>query len=522
MDHVSLVRRQELLSRARRQRYEWLEGCRDDALNKGTNSLRRECEYEVVDELSRDLFPCGNAILRYLDRADGEQRPLVTGDAEAERAVAAKLEAKLSATTNSHNSSKEARRAHDLTDNLIERLKDGELVDVVRSMQHLVNEYVSASARSAARSDVEAEVGGLELDAEAGGEEFLCDDQEDFFAEARRRIEAFALRTASTLHKSHEPWRGRDDEAQTATTIETVLYRRLEVCLFGAGCPDAECARRASARDARLEARLRSLAFVNLDHLDAEAPHETTTTNNPHWDAALRSLREIDRAKAPSDKTARLRTAVDSLATALVREPDADALLPALVVALTQARPARLDSNLRYLRRFGKSDGAEGFLITNLLGAASFLATADHTSFNMSRQDFQDAIAMCSRAAGVQLNAPRGEQPNTVANRLDEIDARRTNGSLPKSLREVSAREIRALRLARRAESVVARASRQLDSTIRSNLDGERSERNRQFRFLGADADHLNPTNVRLLLADYHDLVHKIDCLQKGPRANRN
>lgn len=515
MDHVSLVRRQELLSRARRQRYEWLEGCRDEALYKGTNSLRRECEYEVVDELSRDLFPCGNAILRYLDRADGGQRPLVTGDAEAERAVAAKLEAKLGATPD--NATKQAPRAHDLTDSLIERLKDGELVDVVRSMQHLVSEYVSAAARSAAKSGVETEVGGLELDAEAGGEEFLCDDQEDYFAEARRRIEAFALRTASTLHKSHQPWQGRDDEARTAATIETVLYRRLEVCLFGAGCPDVDCARRASARDARLEARLRSLAFVTLDHLDADVPHESTTTKNPHWDAALCSLRDIDRAKAPSDKTARLRAAVDNLATALVREPDADALLPALVVALAQARPARLDSNLRYLRRFGKSDGAEAFLITNLLGAASFLATADHTSFNMSRQDFQDAIAMCSRAPGVQLNGSGSAQP-TVASRLDEIDARRTNGSLQKSLREVSAREIRALRLARRAESVVAQASRQLDSTIRNNLDGDRTERNRQFRFLGADADHLNPANVRLLLADYHDLVAKIDCLQKGPR----
>lgn len=499
MDHVSLVRRQELLSRARRQRYEWLESCRDVSqheleIREGRRlswSLRRECEYEALEEMSREVFPCGAGLLRYLEVDAGDERPLLPAHAEAEKLLATKVEAKLRAIeVDSQRISED-----DGTAGLIERLKQPELVDVVRSMQHFASEYVSASALGAA-NEVE-ESNGSARTASIAEEDFLCEDDEDTYAEARRRVEAFAARAAATLHKNHEPWRSRGADTSTAPAVETLLYRKLHGVLFGAGCANAGAARRAAARDARLDSRLRSLAFVDWSHLEAE-PAQV----EPEWDAALAALGQLDAAKAPADKTRRLAATFDHLARAFGGDTDADALLPALVIAVVRCRPARLDSNLRFLKRFGKTSGREAFVVTNLLGACDFLANADHKCFSMAKADFDAAV----------LEARDRHPP---LEELAALPAQPAPAELPQKppddrpLREVSAREIRALRLARRAEGVVRRATNSAADLFDDGLPSD-------FRFLGADPDHLNQADLRLLLKDY---AHLVRCLYRpaGP-----
>lgn len=484
MDDVSLVRRQELLSRARRQRYEWLEACR--GLDSGRRSddeaalpreLRRECEFEVLEELCRPVFPCGAEVIRFLSGTEGASEALLPGFALAETMLTERVEDKLVAS--------EGYSEDDGTDAMIERLKRPDVVDVVRSMQHFVGEYVAAVARSEEDEYANAYAVGVD-----DNEEFLCEDNEGYYSEARRRIEAFASRTAATLHGQHSPWsEDPGGVARTATVVETMLHRKLNVVLFGAGSPDTYASRRASIRDARFRARLDSLSFVDWSHLEV-APIKGS---NASWNAALLALQTIDAEKAPADKTRALRFAVQCVSDALrqqqtsSKEPDADSLLPAMVVAIVRSRPNRLESNLRYLKRFGKSHGRDGYLVTQVVGACDFLARADHSSFAMSKLDFEAALKENARVSAAAAAVLQGSsKPETQPGEAEDADAKvrqeKQNGNLPATRRndddiaklngarkatattttrqQVSAREIRALRLARRAESRVIQASR--------------------------------------------------------------
>ncbi|KAJ8603604.1 hypothetical protein CTAYLR_004862 [Chrysophaeum taylorii] len=519
MDAVSLARRQELLSRARRQRHEWLEACRgeDGLLEKGkpTRLLRRECELEVIEEMSKEYFPSGGRVLRFLceQSGDDQREPLVplAGDDEGVLdAVDRKVELRCKQLA--------AETKEGETDALIERLKHPDYVDVVRSLQHFVGEYIEQTVKGdvAVEDDVEDD---YLVDTV---ENFLGDDYEEFYAEARRRVEAFASQCAQTLHKS-EPWKSSASPEKTTDAVETLLHRRLSVTLFGAGCPDAKAADRACRRDAKLAARLQTLSFVDFEHLNQPEP------DAGEWEAAITALRYLDRAKAPSDKVAKLKRATRSIASAVGEgAPGADEILPGFIVAIAKANPKFLDSTLRYLKRFGKTTGEDAYVITNFMSAVDFLLTANAESFDMSQEDFQNRIDENTRRLEDRLQPDQTK--DLVIASADLLERERQ-----KPLREVSAREIRALRLARQAESAVILAN---SSYARGappppppppHIDGgnastfpppppppppgtsESSSDDAARRFVGADPDHLSPVAVRQLLADYHTLVARLD-----------
>ncbi|KAJ1458415.1 hypothetical protein M885DRAFT_512826 [Pelagophyceae sp. CCMP2097] len=479
-DSTRRLRRQELLGIARQQRHDFLEGCRGDGeKTKRFRSIRRECEYAVLEESCAGRFASGGRVIRFLSELIDEQGggsatealvPLAHVDG-AEHELCSRVEARCPGDPS------------DAVDVLIERLKQPEAAEIVQSLQRFVY--------------------GFEHDAS---------DESDGCAE---RIESFVRHCGSAL-RCRAPWCAMDDDGLDASlaALETMVYR----CLHG------EVFFVDEAADAQLDERLASLAFVGWEHLDVSAAPLAAggAMQNNGWFDVLRLVRALDAAKSPADKCAELQAACRALAK-LVSEtaggdepaapPGADDMLPALIMAVKAARPPRLASNAAFLARFGsRLRGERGYLVATFAAAVTFLRDVDAATLQISPEDFEAGVRASREKRAAQQRIERIQQRDVMAD-ASWGDAQQPRPALQPA-RELSAREVRAMRLADQS----AAAARTAPPAYYSAAAHERAEAPASAlaarRFVGADAGLLTPAAVRDLLADYHALVARLDALQ--------
>lgn len=153
----------------------------------------------------------------------------------------------------------------------------------------------------------------------------------------------------------HALWRGEVGTPAWEATLEALekfVCAKVYAAVFGVHP-------RAARRDAALERRLRSLAFVSFRHLDLPEPPAFLAGG---WAMAAEALAAMDRYENPSDKMACILNACRVVSTLLALATDArggrdggvgaDEFLPALIYVVLHARPPRLYSNLRYIGEF--------------------------------------------------------------------------------------------------------------------------------------------------------------------------
>ncbi|CAN0022733.1 unnamed protein product, partial [Phaeothamnion confervicola] len=214
-------------------------------------------------------------------------------------------------------------------------------------------------------------------------------------------------------------WRGETEEQweRTRDAIERLVLHKLYEPAFRL-VEDSE-------RDRRLAARLRSLAFITFEHLDI-ASHRGSGSGgggavDVDWSAPEAELRRIDAARCPGDKLAcvlRCMRRLAMLLTATTRRsdgslPGADEFLPALILLVKRANPPRLHSNLEFIQRFREparlAVGENGYVLTQLLSAVSFLECADAAALTITPEAFEAGMAESKRRSVRDLDALRQE-----------------------------------------------------------------------------------------------------------------
>ena len=470
LDTKSLVRRQELLSRARRARHEWLEGCRGKRLlekDEKKGSLRRECEVEVIEESAVGIFGSAGQVIRFLSDVMDEPQsyPIVplAGDDDWCRAVDAKVDVKcqqLVAATEDSEDKAEKKEEADI-DALIEKLKHPDFADVVRSTQHFVDalrrddeeEEEDDEEKNAAKEKGLLARGKIAADLlfSKKKEEPVQEDEEEEeepppvitglnFTTATAdpalvaridRVKSFAKRVVAMMNTE-----------DTQLAAETILFRRLAPRFFGPLSDDAVIAKRAMYEDEFISRRLTALDFLDFKHLGAAAP-----TDRKIFEDGARFLEGLHTARAPGDATRRLKLAARRFEKS-TNDASAD-LLPYFVVGLILTKPPRLASVANFLNLFVETaTGGDAFVLTNLLGAVDFLANLQPSSLD----DVQDKLALQEQLDNAKIKTQKDEEDSGT--KTDESSSFFQTPRRP-GRREVSAREVRALRLARNAESAV-------------------------------------------------------------------
>uniref|UniRef100_A0A7S3JTQ5 VPS9 domain-containing protein n=1 Tax=Aureoumbra lagunensis TaxID=44058 RepID=A0A7S3JTQ5_9STRA len=515
-DTKKLVRRQELLARARRARNEWLEACRlrkcmVPRREESTSPQwwRRACEIEVIAESSEGTFDSAGRMTQFLsDLVDEEPGyPLVplAGDEAWTQAVEAKVAAKCASVLEAVDGlDADDLKAETQVDILIEDLKQPERADLVRSIQHFVDAELT---RNDDDDDDDDEINGKADDAEAKKHELLLrrkvaadllfassdvEDEENIIEEdepksftsalndpiagrIRTRVEAFAKRVAGTLKNTSH------------TTVQTLLYRRLARKLW---IQDKK-------NDTRLYARFEALEEVlDFTHLGARQPEDLSTFDQGVvW---LGRLKNADRGASPAPLDfVRCLAVTARRFTKAANKGDAEDLLPSFVIGIIRAKPPQPASIAAYLQRYVETtSGAQGYVVTNLLGALDFLSNLDTNML-----DHIDPIELRRRLDLADAKAKQTLKERTsvtLVSLTPEDKKNQLENKHPVGRREVSAREVRALRLARQAEFAVHA------STF------ARYTNNKNSSYIHSPASSL--------LSDYHALLAQVDALSPPPK----
>ena len=204
------------------------------------------------------------------------------------------------------------------------------------------------------------------------------------------RIQEF-LATTEGAFRGHPAWRGASDDELDASGegLEKYLMTKLHPSTFAVTGDD----KRADEHLARRVAALRT--FIRPEHLDIPAHFRVETS----WRLAEDELAKVNHFKAPRDKLVCVlntcRIVNNLLNTAGGNKPaGADDFLPVLIYVVLRANPPFLESNLRYVARFRRESrlrSEAAYFYTNLVSAASFLATCDHAAFTNLDADVFEA-----------------------------------------------------------------------------------------------------------------------------------
>ena len=281
------------------------------------------------------------------------------------------------------------------------------------------------------------------------------------------RIQEF-LATTEGAFRGHPAWRGASDDELDASGegLEKYLMTKLHPNTFAVTGDD----KRADEHLARRVAALRT--FIRPEHLDIPAHFRVETS----WRLAEDELAKVNHFKAPRDKLVCVlntcRIVNNLLNTAGGNKPaGADDFLPVLIYVVLRANPPFLESNLRYVARFRRESrlrSEAAYFYTNLVSAASFLATCDHAAFtNLDADVFEahmlaegvdpkrtpDDIEIDEEAAAREPAAERearGEGP-TRASRTKAPPASTSSEAAAEPLRRENARARAELETAKRS-----------------------------------------------------------------------
>eukprot|EP00940_MAST-03C_sp_MAST-3C-sp2_P000545 g545.t1 len=206
-----------------------------------------------------------------------------------------------------------------------------------------------------------------------------------------RRVRAFVDRIAKHLRK-HESFDSSIDASSILEWLEKFVMTRIYKRVFSADAEDA-------TRDERLEKRIRMLSFVNFEHLDIR---QSGPEFAGAWKRAAEVLGKIDSYKAPRDKLVTICNCCQFINGILSggdaddeSHVGADDFLPALIFVVLRSNPARLQSNLTYIRTYRHPSLlvlAQRYFFTALESAVAFVWGIRENSLSMSASEFRERV----------------------------------------------------------------------------------------------------------------------------------
>ncbi|KAJ8602563.1 hypothetical protein CTAYLR_008754 [Chrysophaeum taylorii] len=205
--------------------------------------------------------------------------------------------------------------------------------------------------------------------------------------ERASRVKDFVRSEAASLRKDRALQRDPQLFEDVLEELRAELFRGTTGILI------SEC----EAADLELAEKLRKLQPVTPQMLDAVDVEHI----EPHWPRAVDSIRSIGDVHTPKRKVRKVRAALDDIIACLARKakdgedkpPGADDLLPLVILATLRARTPSLLANLKFVELYGDNNiGEDGFLLTQIAAAASFLQNVDATQLRGVNVDAFEAL----------------------------------------------------------------------------------------------------------------------------------
>lgn len=166
-------------------------------------------------------------------------------------------------------------------------------------------------------------------------------------------------------------------------------------------------------KDVILQKQIRSLQWVNEQHLDADIDMQNEEVQKL-VERTQDYLLEMNTQRAPQDKLACIVKCSKCIFHILQLTnseiaASADDFLPCLIFVVLKANPTLLQSNIQYITRFCNSNklmaGEAGYYFTNLCCAVAFLEKLDAASLQMPQEEFDRYMRGEKPIAAVRMNS---------------------------------------------------------------------------------------------------------------------
>ena len=344
------ARRVELLAAARRTRIQWIEDARE---TKGSGAAsktdgpstkgkaRRNTATQMLEgtEVATAL-PSSVRLLDYLN-------DIVDDDNADGGGMGAAMDMHDDMPVPTHETM-EGASAYDV---LLEKLKHPQAAEVTKSLERFVAQFEAVDVDAAVESPMESD-------------------------RPWSILRTFLGRLAAQM-KECSLWSMESDEEweTTLVAVESFLFRKVSHKTFAATVEER-------AADKELDKRLRSLAFIDVEHLDIKSlQHADADKAAVQWDKPLECLRGMSRAFGPSAKIDMVVNCSREITKVLTiakggELPGADDFLPAMILVVKRANPPQLHSNLQFIQQYcppHKLMSEAGYIFTHVQSAVSFL-----------------------------------------------------------------------------------------------------------------------------------------------------
>jgi hypothetical protein len=213
--------------------------------------------------------------------------------------------------------------------------------------------------------------------------------------------------------KSHVLWQAEEEEEfnlNCKVPLETFLFQKLYNTLWPLTCDEEG--------DCDIRNKIKSLQFISWEHLDIpnhlnktskETSSAASSSSDDPWSIAVEALQFVDAQWSPTAKLVLLveayRGITESITANKQRQeqqsvlPGADDSLPALILAILQARPENMISNLQYAQSMARPEllrGELGYVLTSVFSAIQFIMEIkDSSSLTISQEEFALGLSKC-------------------------------------------------------------------------------------------------------------------------------
>ena len=342
-------------------------------------------------------------------------------------------------------------------------------------------------------------------------------------AEAATSIHAYLDKNIKVL-KTHVLWqKDNDDDFQLncQNAMETFLFQKLHKTLWNLIC-DTES-------DTDVEEKIQMLQFISHEHLDIPCG----LLSSDAWSVALDALRFVDAQWSPTSKLVLLVEAYRGVTVALCAEelPGADDSLPAIILAILQAKPDQILSNLSFIQTMARPDllrGELGYVLTCIFSAIQFLMDVkDSSSLTISKEEFNLGLSKCKEENKKKDETREREYSGrqSAENALEDVDRTDSVEDRQSTNFQISPRSVRMARI--QGESVnlewalkfQAESLKGMDSRVNEELSRSPTSEastmyslpqgfSRTYSFLGVQPEDIRISDIPTLLHEYNQLVH--------------
>lgn len=230
--------------------------------------------------------------------------------------------------------------------------------------------------------------------------EYVPENSENKEASFSYRVQKFLIEVMKEI-REHPQWKNASElEMDNAREgIEKYVMTKLYSKVFSPTVEDLTIDNEIAMRFSLFSKR------IEPSHLDLD-PNLVTDNESAAIDPsiaaqikkAITELKKINSYKTPRDKMICIsnccKLVINILSTYYPREQiSADIFLPVIIYLVMKANPPHLHSNLKYISEYRNPDkmlSESAYYLTNLQSSALFWRTADHNSFSISKEEFDE------------------------------------------------------------------------------------------------------------------------------------